>query len=84
MAVPLDRNVRGETVSKTFWLGKLSISVGVNGRGYNGVNAPWFGFAYGSWLPRFSWNGGRFDRREVVDINWRWLFLHGSWTWWGN
>lgn len=64
-----------------FW----TVSAGKTSKGNNGVNAPWFGYCYGSWLPRFHWNGGRPWRRECLDIGWYWLFFHGSFTrWQGN
>ena len=71
-------------MGKTLWLGKLAISAGITGRGNNGSNQPWFGFYYGAWLPHCWWNGGKFRRREVVDVGWYWLCLHGSWTWWSG
>jgi len=69
-------------MGKTLWLGKLSVSAGITDRGDNGSNPPWMGFCYGSWRPHMHWNGGRFGRREVIDVGWHWLCFHGSWTWW--
>ena len=65
----------------TLWLNRLSISVGVTGRGESDTSK--FGFYYWSFFPHFHWNGGRFFRREVVDIGWYWLCVHGNVTWWG-
>jgi len=66
------------------WFGKLSINVGIQERGYNGVNPTWLGFSYGSFLPHFHWNGGWFRNRECVDVGWYWFCFHGSVTWWGG
>lgn len=57
-----------------------SINTGINARGYNGYNPTWFGFSYGSWLPKFSSNGG--NKHQVRDYNFRWLFFHTSFTIW--
>jgi hypothetical protein len=62
----------------------VSIGVGVTGRGNNGIDTPWFGFNYGSFLPKVWYNGGRFSRNEVVDVGWCWLCFHGSFTYWGT
>jgi len=69
-------------MSMTIWLGRLSVVIGVTGRGYNHANPTWCGFSYGSWWPRVGWNGGSRNRGEVVDIRWYFLCFHGSFTWW--
>jgi hypothetical protein len=61
-----------------FW----TVSIGKQEMGNNGVNKPWRGYCYGSWLPRVRWNGGRPWRRECLDIGWYWLCYHGSFTRW--
>lgn len=66
----------------SIWLGKWSIGAGITERGDNGVNAPWMGFCYGSWLPRFHHNGGGMARGEVWDLGWHWLCFHGHFTRW--
>lgn len=58
----------------TLWLGRLSISVGTQGRGNNGDDQPWLGFYYGSWFPKAT--------IRQRDLGWYWLCFHGNFTWW--
>lgn len=70
--------IQNPVAFKSKWI----VSAGITSRGNNGANKPWFGFCYGSFIPRFHWNGGRASRGEVVDFGWYWLCFHGSFTRW--
>lgn len=37
------------------------------------VIKPVLGYNWWHWFPRIGWNGGRPWRREVIDLNFRWL-----------
>ena len=63
-----------------FITNRFSVSCGMTGCGNNGQTPQWYGFYYGSWLPRFHSNGG--TRGQVRDYGWHWLCFHGSVTLW--
>jgi hypothetical protein len=84
----IDRAMQGiDTAMQMCGLAKVKTphwdcTFGITERGDNGVNKTWLGFCYGSFIPRFRWNGGRPSRGEVMDIGWHWLCFHGSITRW--
>ena len=45
-------------------------------------NTPRFGFYWWAWKPEWSNNGGKFNRRDVVDYNAHWLCFHAHLTFW--
>lgn len=62
---------------------KPTFSGGMAGRLDTCISArPRFGFNWWFWLPHINWNGGRFSRGEVVDVNFNWLCFWCSVTFW--
>ena len=58
--------------NKTFFF-----NLGVQERCNNAVNKPWFGFAYGSFIPHFG-----FIDNGTWQWSFYWLFFHGSIDMW--
>lgn len=59
-------------------IANIDIVTGMQARGDNGANKPWFGFAYGSWIPRCS-----VRRNDLFsEFDWSWLRFHGFITVW--
>lgn len=70
-------------------IGRLDMHIGIVARGDNGENKPWFGFCYGSWLPKFSYSNGKIVqgmthkyRIAARDLTFRWLCFFGFVTLW--
>ena len=68
-------------MSNSLWLGRLVISFGLTGRGYNYNNPIWFSFCYGSFFPHLAFKGNPFNN-EVTEFGWYWLCFHGGITLW--
>lgn len=55
-------------------VGRFNFYFGKVARGNNGVNQPWMGYCYGSWLPRFQ--RGRYPSSVYMDVSW--LCFHAT------
>lgn len=53
----------------------MKVSFSKSAKGDNGDNKPFFGYCWGFWLPRVSWNHGLPWRDTVTDVSFLWLIF---------
>lgn len=68
---------------------RVTVSRGIAGRTCDNDQIeewerPRFGFYWWLWMPSLSWNGGRFHRKEIVDVGITWLCFWFGFIFWPN
>jgi hypothetical protein len=68
---------------------RVTVSRGIAGRVslgtmFEDLESPRFGFNWWLWIPKYSDNGGKFRKNEVIDVDVTWLCFWFGFVFWPN